>query len=226
MYNLINGDCIKELQNISNESIDLIVTDPPYKVITGGKNNGRNSKRPVGILSNNNGYFNNTPDPKQYMSELFRVLKNETHCYIFSNVICLSEMLMEAQLAGFKLHNILIWEKNNCTPSQWYMKNCEYVLFLRKGDAKYINNIGQSKTVHQFNNIIGRKVHPTEKPVDLLEFYIKNSSNVEDVVLDPFMGSGSTGVACVNTGRNFIGIELDEKYFNIAKERIDKSTES
>ena len=226
MYNLINGDCIKELQNISDESIDLIVTDPPYKVITGGKNNGRNSKRPVGILSNNNGYFNNTPAPKQYMSELFRVLKNETHCYIFSNAICLSEMLIEAQLAGFKLHNILIWEKNNCTPSQWYMKNCEYVLFLRKGDAKYINNIGQSKTVHQFNNIIGNKVHPTEKPVDLLKFYITNSSNVGDVVLDPFMGSGSTGVACIQTGRYFIGIELDEKYFNIAKERIDKSTES
>lgn len=226
MYNLINGDCVKELQNISDESIDLIVTDPPYKVITGGKNNGRNSKRPVGILSNNNGYFNNTPAPKQYMSELFRVLKNETHCYIFSNAVCLSEMLIEAQLAGFKLHNILIWEKNNCTPSQWYMKNCEYILFLRKGNAKYINNIGQSKTVHKFNNITGRKVHPTEKPVDLLEFYIKNSSNVGDVVLDPFMGSGSTGVACINTKRNFIGIELNEKYFNIAKERIDKSTES
>lgn len=226
MYNLINGDCVKELQNISDESIDLIVTDPPYKVITGGKNNGRNSKRPVGILSNNNGYFNSVPDPKQYMSELFRVLKNETHCYIFSNAICLSEMLTEAQLAGFKLHNILIWEKNNCTPSQWYMKNCEYVLFLRKGDAKYINNIGQSKTVHQFSNIIGNKVHPTEKPVDLLKFYITNSSNVGDVVLDPFMGSGSTGVACIHTGRDFIGIEIDEKYFNIAKERIDKSTES
>lgn len=226
MYNLIYGDCIKELQNISDESIDLIVTDPPYKVITGGKNNGKNSKRPVGILSNNNGYFNSSPTPKQYMSELFRVLKNETHCYIFSNAICLSEMLTEAQLVGFKLHNVLIWEKNNCTPSQWYMKNCEYILFLRKGDAKYINNIGQSKTVHQFNNIIGNKVHPTEKPVDLLKFYITNSSNVGDVVLDPFMGSGSTGVACIHTGRNFIGIELDEKYFNIAKERIDKTTES
>lgn len=226
MYNLILGDCLKEMGNIQDESIDLIVTDPPYKVITGGKNNGRNSKRPVGILTNNDGYFDNIPSPKQYMSELFRVLKNETHCYIFSNAICLSEMLTEAQLAGFKLHNILIWEKNNCTPSQWYMKNCEYILFLRKGSAKYINNIGQSKTVHKFNNITGRKVHPTEKPVDLLEFYIKNSSNVGDVVLDPFMGSGSTGVACVNTKRNFIGIELDEKYFNIAKEHIDKSTES
>lgn len=108
MYNLILGDCLKEMQNIQDESIDLIITDPPYKVITGGKNNGRNSKRPVGILTNNDGYFDNIPSPKQYMLELFRVLKNETHCYIFSNTMCLDEMLTEAQLAGFKLHNILV----------------------------------------------------------------------------------------------------------------------
>lgn len=99
------------------------------------------------------------------------------------------------------------------------MKNCEYVLFLRKGKAKYINNIS-SKTVHKFNNIKGSKLHPTEKPIDLLEFYISNSSQEDDIVLDPFMGSGSTGVACKNLSRQFIGIEIDEKYFKIANKRI------
>ena len=79
------------------------------------------------------------------------------------------------------------------------MKNCEYTLLLRKGSSKYINDIGGSKTVHKFGNIIGNKVHPTEKPTDLMEFYVKNSSNEGDVVLDMFMGSCSTGVACVNT---------------------------
>ena len=69
-------------------------------------------------------------------------------------------------------------------------------------------------------------IHPTQKPVALLEYLIKTYTNEDETVLDNCMGSGSTGVACVNTGRNFIGIELDEKYFNIAKERIDKSTES
>lgn len=130
------------------------------------------------------------------------------------------EMLNAAYDAGFKLHNILVWEKNNCTPSQFYMKNCEYILFLRKGKAKWINNIGSSKTVHHFDNIIGNKQHPTEKPVDLMKFYIENSTNLGDIVLDPFMGSGSTGIACVETGRDFIGIELDSEYFSTAQKRI------
>ena len=69
-------------------------------------------------------------------------------------------------------------------------------------------------------------IHPTEKPTALLEYLINTYTNSGDTVLDNCMGSGSTGVACIHTGRNFIGIELDEKYFNIAKERIDKSTES
>ena len=85
------------------------------------------------------------------------------------------------------------------------MKNCEYVFLLRKGKAKWINNIGARKTVHRFNNIISNKTHPTEKPVELMRFYIENSSNENDIVLDPFMGTGSTGVACIEKNRRFIG---------------------
>lgn len=138
----------------------------------------------------------------------------------FINSLNLNYILTEAEKCGFKLHNILVWEKNNCTPSQYYMKNCEYVLFFRKGKAKWINNIGESKTVHKFNNVIGTKLHPTEKPVDLLRFYISNSSNENDVVLDPFVGSGSTGIACIEENRKFIGVEIDEQYFKIAEERM------
>ena len=156
------------------------------------------------------------------MPEIYRVLKQNTHCYIFTNILNLTEMLNESSKAGFKLHNVLVWEKNNCTPSQYYMKNCEYILFLRKGKAKWINDIGGSKTVHKYNNIIGNKVHPTEKPVELLEFYIRNSSKENDIVLDPFMGSGSTAIACINTNRQYIGFEIDEEYCNIANERIKR----
>ena len=101
------------------------------------------------------------------------------------------------------------------------MKNCEYTLFFRKGKAKYINDIGGSKTVHSFNNIIGNKLQPTQKPIDLMEFYINNSTNENDIVLDPFMGSGSTLVACKNLRRNGIGIELYEVIYNIALTRVD-----
>ena len=218
---LYNADCLDVFKTINDGSIDLIVTDPPYRTITGGKNNGKNSNRPVGCLSNNNGLFEHQTDIliHDWMPELYRILKDGSHCYIFTNALCLKDMLIESENAGFKMHNLLVWEKNNCTPSQWYMKNCEYVLFLRKGKAKYINNIS-SKTVHRFNNIKGGKLHPTEKPIDLLEFYISNSSQEDDIVLDPFMGSGSTGVACKNLSRQFIGIEIDEKYFKIANKRI------
>ena len=176
MYKLLNGDCLELIAKIPDNSIDLIVTDPPYKTITGGDSDGKNSTRPKGMLSGNRKLFTyqNNIKPTQWIPELFRVLKEGSHCYIFTNHLNMKDMLIESEKAGFKLHNILVWEKNNCTPSQFYMKNCEYILFLRKGKAKWINDIGGSKTVHQFNNIIGNKVHPTEKPVDLMQFYIEN----------------------------------------------------
>lgn len=223
-YKLYQGDCLEVMKNIEDGSVDLVVTDPPYKTITGGDSNGANSERPKGMLRGNRKLFKHQKmNISDWMPEIYRVLKEGSHCYIFTNSLNLQEMLNEATKVGFKLHNLLVWEKNNCTPSQYYMKNCEYVLFLRKGKAKWINNIGDSKTVHKFNNIIGNKLHPTEKPVDLLEYYLLNSSEPNDVIFDPFMGSGSTGVAALNTNRDFIGIELDEGYFNIAQNRIEEA---
>lgn len=220
----MNGDCLNLMKEMPSDSVDLIITDPPYKTITGGDKNGANSVRPKGMLGGNRKLFThqNEIHPKDWMPIIYSVLKPNSHAYIFTNALNMQVMLEEASKAGFQLHNILVWEKNNCTPSQFYMKNCEYVLFLRKGKAKWINNIGGSKTVHQFNNIIGSKLHPTQKPVDLLEFYINNSSAEGDIIFDPFMGVGSTGIACLNTNRNFVGMEIDEEYFNIAKERIEK----
>jgi site-specific DNA-methyltransferase (adenine-specific) len=138
-----------------------------------------------------------------------------------TNLLNLFTIQQLAEQVGFKLHNLLVWEKNNANANRWYMKNCEYVLFMRKGNAKTINN-PSSKTVHKFNNIIGNKIHPTEKPVELMELYILNSSKEGEIVLDPFMGSCSTGVAAVNTNRKFIGIEMDDNYFSISVERIKK----
>jgi site-specific DNA-methyltransferase (adenine-specific) len=207
---------------LNGTQVDLLVTDPPYKVISGGGRDGAHSKRPKGVLARHDGKLFDNTDIKisDWMQLVYDCLKDNSHAYIFTNALNLNEMLNEALKVGFKLHNILVWEKNNCTPSQFYMKNCEYILFLRKGKAKWINDIGGSKTVHQFNNIIGHKLHPTEKPVDLLKFYIANSSKENDVVFDPFAGSGSTGVAALELHRRFLGCELDTTYCKIAEKRI------
>lgn len=220
---IINDDSIKVMKNLPSEIFDLIVTDPPYKTITGGDSNGKSSERPKGILSGNRKLFKHQNIKiSDWMPEIFRVLKEGSHCYIFTNVLNLTEMLNEAEKAGFKLHNLLVWEKNNCTPSQYYLKNCEYVLFLRRGKAKWINDIGGSKTVHRFDNIIGNKTHPCEKPVNLLKFYIANSSNENDVVFDPFAGTGSAMVAAEELNRQYFGCELEEDYFDIAYKRVNK----
>jgi site-specific DNA-methyltransferase (adenine-specific) len=214
------GDALEILKTIPSESIDCVVTDPPYKIITGGDSNGKNSIRPKGILKGNRELMRTVPKFSEWLPELFRVLKDGTQNYVMVNSSNLLKMSNEIEKTGFKIQNFLVWQKNNCTPSQFYMKNCEYTIFFRKGKSKYINDIGGSKTVHSFNNIIGNKVHPTEKPIELMEFYINNSTSENDVVLDPFMGSGTTGVACKNLNRRFIGIEMQEDYFNIASERV------
>lgn len=222
MINLMHGDCLELMKSIPDGSVDLCVSDIPYKLTGGGKGDGLNSKRPKGILKDNNQIVI-VPKFEDWLPELYRVMKNGSHIYLMCNFKNLNDLMNKTQKVGFKHVNLLVWEKNNCTPSQFYMKNCEYTLMVRKGSSKYINDIGSSKTVHKFENIIGNKVHPTEKPIDLMEFYIKNSSNESEIVLDMFMGSGSTGVAAKNLNRAFIGIELDENYFNIAKQRIESA---
>lgn len=199
--------------------VDAIITDPPYKVISGGR--PIHEGQPSGILSKNDGkiFKHNDIDAYEWISRCYNILKDNTHAYFMVNTLNMEHYLSISREVGFKLHNILVWEKNNCTPSRWYMKNAEYILFLRKGKAKPIKN-GGDKTLHKFNNIIGNKLHPTEKPVELMKYYILNSSDETQLILDPFMGSGTTGVACKNTGRDFIGIELDKTYFDIAEKRI------
>lgn len=222
MIDIRQGDCLELMKDIPDESIDLVVTDPPYKIVQGGCTNkavrlkGSNQEQlKKGTLFNNNSIKFN-----EWIPEVYRVLKNNSHCYIMSNDRNINELLNICEKVGFKLLNILVWGKSKHSPNRYYLKNCEFIVFLRKGKAKNINNMG-TKQLLLIDNV-ENKNHPSEKPIKLMEILIKNSSNEKDIVLDPFLGSGTTGVACVNTNRNFIGIELDEKYFKIAKERIEK----
>lgn len=220
MINLLHGDCLELMKGIPDNSIDMVLTDPPYKIVTGGMSSGFSHK--TGNIFKKSGDGNlfkyHSVNISTWINDVFRVLKDDTQAYFYVNDKNMKLYLTEIEKAGFKLHNILIWKKNNKVTSRAYMKNCEYIIFCRKGRAKTINN-PSTPTVLEVNNI-RNKSHPTEKPVGLNEILIKNSSSETDTVLDIFMGSGSTGVACKNLNRKFIGIEKDDNYFNIAKERI------
>ena len=212
------GDVKDILAKIPDNTFNLLCTDPPYKVISGGAG-GKNAPR--GMLSKNDGKIFKHNDIKisEWLPDCYRILKDGSQAYIFTNFLNLKQLMEEAEKVGFKMHNLLVWEKNNATPNRWGMKNCEYVLLLRKGKAKPLKDCG-FKTVHQFNNIIGKKVHETEKPIDLLRTYICNSTNIGDSVIDPFAGSGSTAVASAIEGRKFFTCEIDKKYFNIINSRL------
>ena len=229
MIDLKCGDCLELMKNISNESIDLIITDPPYPTTSRG--NAGNSGGMLQKEINKRGkVFNfNNITCKEYAPEFYRVLKNGSHCYVMTNHVNLIDMLNTFTNNGFHFIKSLIWDKGNKIMGQYYMSQFEYILFFRKGKGKKINNCGTSDILPIKNNKTkdknGKNLHDTEKPIELMKILIENSSTESQKVLDPFMGIGSTGVASVITNRSFIGIEIDEYYFKIAKERIEKMIE-
>ena len=219
----MEGDCLELMKAIPSNSIDCVLTDPPY-ILTGG---GRGKGAPVGGVfgKHNEGmksgkvFKHNIVRFEEWLGEVYRVMKPTTHALIFINNRNILDLYNEA-MKHFKFKNIITWDKIYKNPSRSYMIQTEFILMLGKGWCRGINDMGDSNLV-RFSNRIKNKTHPTQKPVELLEYLVKNSSNAGDTVLDIFMGSGSTGVACKNLNRNFIGIEQDEKYFKIAEDRIN-----
>lgn len=159
----------------------------------------------------------------EWLPELYRTLKDDSHCYIMINGRNLKELQIVAEKVGFKYLNLLVWDKQTQTPNRWYMNAVEFILMLRKGKAVPINDMGSKNVIRVPNIKKGTKQHPTEKPVELMEILINNSSQENDIVLDPFMGIGSTGIASIKNNRNFIGCEIDENYFTIAQDRINNA---
>ena len=212
MIDLRQGDCLELMKDIPDGSIDMILCDPPY----GMNFQSHRRKDLYGKIKNDDslGFIDD------YFTECNRVMKENTAIYCFCSWHNI-DIFKKAFEKHFKLKNCLVWVKNNHGSGDLqasYAPKHEFILYGNKGRRKFTN--GRKEDVLFFNKT-NNTLHPTQKPVDLLEFFILNSSDENEVVLDAFMGSGSTGVACVNTGRNFIGMELDENYFNIAKERIE-----
>ncbi len=236
---LIQGDCIVEMQKLIDEGIkvDLIVTDPPYwhKKSPGKPYSQRNqcltaSKVATSELYSMNGYtmgvmsdFNG--DSVSEVMPLMVGLCKIPNCYIFCNETLLPYYAMWAEHNKY-MFSVLTWRKPlSILNKNRFSQNCEFIVRIytygtglnRLDDNNLYDRIITDKPIQGKS-----KSHPTQKPVSIMERFIRLSTNESDTVLDPFMGSGSTGVACKNLNRNFIGIELDEKYFDIAKKRINE----
>tara|TARA_R100001530_G_scaffold23993_2_gene19535 strand:+ start:8862 stop:9542 length:681 start_codon:yes stop_codon:yes gene_type:complete len=220
MYNkLYHGDALKIMAEFKDNSIDLIITDPPYSVADGGagmykKRNNNNVMK----LAQENIVFEQIPKFKNYINILYRILKNNAHAYIMINNSNLKHFLEEIEKSKFELCQILIWEKSTKIFNPYFMLNHEFILLLRKG-YKNINNYKYSSVI---KIPIKKKHHLTEKPIRLMEIFIEASSKENNIILDPFMGSGTTGVGAKRNNRKFIGIEIDKKYFDIAEKRINE----
>lgn len=219
MEYLIQGDCLEKMKEIDDASVDLILTDPPYLI--NYATNYRNDKDHdfCSTIANDDSF-----DFFTWAKEANRILKDNSALYIFGS--WKTEPIFRSIFSNYWKHkNNIIWVKNNRTAGDLkaqYGQQYENIMLYNKGRSVFKEH--RYPDVWKFNRVSGKnQLHQDEKPTDLLGRIIKNSTNESDVVLDTFMGSGSTGVAAKNLNRNFIGIELDEKYFNIAKERIENS---
>lgn len=215
------GDCRELLPQLA--PADLIVTDVAYETISGG--NTTDKRRCSGILKINDGkiFAYNDIKTAEYADLFYNALVNPAHCYVMINNLNLEDALRDFREAGFGLHNVLPWIKDNATPNRWYMKDVELILMFRKGAAFQINDCGE-KTSCLYQNP-RPKLHETEKPVELMAKLIRNSSQPGQTVLDPFCGSGPTLEAAKRLGRLAIGIDIDEKYCEVAAKRLEKVSE-
>ena len=223
---IYNEDCLEGMKRIADGSIDLVVTDPPYRTTARGDSGSSGGMLKDKLTKQGKIFKYNNTTPEQYITELYRILKDGAHCYIMTNNTNLISMLNIAVANGLHFVKSLIWDKGNKIMGHSYMSQFEYILFFRKGKFKKINNCGTSDIISipnkktKGNN--GKNLHNTEKPVKLMELLINNSSNSGDTICDPFIGIGTTAIACMNTNRNFIGFEMDKGYYDIACNRIEQ----
>lgn len=224
---IYNEDCLEGMKRIPDKSVDLVVTDPPYQIDkTKAGGNSELAKSIQGMndeitkLEITNGF------DTLILDEFMRVMK-KPNIYIWCNhkqIPMYIDYFVNQNGCSF---DIIIWNKTNPAPlfNNKYMTDKEYCLYFRKGGYCQPVDYDRAKTVYfQPMNVKDKKLykHPTIKPMNIISNLILNSSKPKDVVLDAFLGSGTTAIASINTKRNFIGFELNKEYFEIAQNRIEE----
>lgn len=206
MIDLYHGDCLGYMQSLENNSIDLIITDPPYGLNEWvGRKKGR-SRLAIASEWGNQPWDNKIPDP-EYFTEMFRISNNQV---IFGGNYFAH--LLPPSAAW------LVWDKDNSgnfadVELAWTSFKTAARIFKYRWNGMLQGNMKQKE----------KRVHPTQKPTPLMEWVISNYSKESDIIFDPFMGSGTTGVACMNFNRSFIGVEKEKQFYTIAKNRIESA---
>jgi site-specific DNA-methyltransferase (adenine-specific) len=213
---LYQGDCLEVMRDIPDNSVDCVITDPPYGF--GYQSNMKKTKDLPMFYDRNTSWLNT------FLYLANQKLKNDGHFYMFCPVQKVDEFKQKTE-NFFIIKNLIVWDKQSFGMGDLYGQyapSYEFIIFAVKEQGRKLNGT-REKDLFSFPKT-KCELHPTQKPVELLSKIIEKSTNGNDIVLDPFMGSGTTGVACKCLNRNFIGIELDPNYFEIAKNRIENET--
>jgi site-specific DNA-methyltransferase (adenine-specific) len=233
---LYKGDCIEIMKKMESKTVDLIFADPPYFLSNGGLSikNGKTVSVDKGEWDKKNNYEDIHLFTHSWLNECYRLLKPSGTIWITGTYHNIFDIKKQMDIIGYKLLNIVIWHKSDPPPLLYKNKfrfSYEFIIWAKKDsnhffnynemfnyEAKEMCDVWKLPAVGMNEKKAG--YHPTQKPECLLERVIKSSSNVGHLVLDPFMGSGTTGYVAKRMNREFIGIEQCEKYFLISKKRL------
>jgi site-specific DNA-methyltransferase (adenine-specific) len=216
-FQLAQGDAVAWLRTLPPASVDLVITDPPYESLEKHRAVGTTTRLKHSKASSNDWFsiFPNARVPELF-TEIFRVLKKDTHFYLFCDPETMFVAKPIAESVGFKFWKPLIWDKRRFGMGYHYRARYECVLFFEKGKRK-LRDLGIADII-EVPRINGG--YPAEKPPEVSDVLIGQSSDVGELVIDPFMGSGSVGVAAIRNTRDFRGNDLCAEALAITRERL------
>jgi site-specific DNA-methyltransferase (adenine-specific) len=218
LFELSSKDAVAWLQEQPPESVDLVITDPAYESLEKHRAVGTTTRLKHSKASSNDWFkiFPNSRFP-ELLPEIYRVLRNDSHFYLFCDPETMFVVKPEAERAGFRFWKPLVWDKRTIGMGYHYRARYEFILFFEKGKRR-LNDLGVADVIP------ARRIHggyPAEKPVAVSEILVKQSSQSGELVADPFMGSGSVGVAAVKLGRRFIGNDLNPDALRVSHHRLE-----
>jgi site-specific DNA-methyltransferase (adenine-specific) len=216
-FQLTRGDAVTWLRTLPAASVDLAITDPPYESLEKHRAIGTTTRLKHSKASSNDWFsiFPNTRFPELF-TEIYRVLKKDTHFYLFCDPETMFVAKPIAEQVGFKFWKPIIWKKDRIGMGYHYRALYEVVLFFEKGKRK-LNDLGVSDVI-EAKRIVGG--YPAEKPPSVSEVLVTQSTERGQVVIDPFCGSGSVGVAAARNGRDFAGNDLCAEAIEITRRRL------